>query len=278
MLTFLNKGLTIEFGFRLGDFTDMFSASFRKTDFIPQPFDAQAPQKKTVIAVDGPAASGKGTLARRLAERLGYAYLDTGALYRAVGLATLETGGNPAQWSDVALAVDIIRRNLTPELLSNPALRTPEVSDAASKVAAIPEVREALLDYQRAFAANPPGNVGGAVLDGRDIGTVICPDADIKFFVTASVEERARRRFEELKATSPDKGATTNQAQVLADLKRRDARDQSRSIAPTLAAADAYVLDTTTLNIAETLDEAINIIRARFLAETNDNKPAVLGM
>lgn len=280
MLTFLNKGLTIEFGFRLGDFTDMFSASFRKTDFIPpqQPVAADTPQKKVVIAVDGPAASGKGTLARRLAERLGYAYLDTGALYRAVGLATLETGGNPAQWSDVALAVDIIRRNLTPELLSNPALRTPEVSDAASKVAAIPEVREALLDYQRAFAANPPGNVGGAVLDGRDIGTVICPDADIKFFVTASVEERARRRFEELKATSPDKGATTNQAQVLADLKRRDARDQSRSIAPTLAAADAYVLDTTTLNIPETLDEAINIIRARFLAETNDNKPAVLGM
>jgi len=258
----------------------MFSASFRKTDFIPpqQSAAADTPQKKVVIAVDGPAASGKGTLARRLAERLGYAYLDTGALYRAVGLATLETGGNPAQWSDVSMAVDIIRRNLTPELLSNPALRTPDVSDAASKVAAIPEVRQALLDYQHEFAANPPGNVGGAVLDGRDIGTVICPDADIKFFVTASVEERARRRFEELKTTSPDKGATTNMAQVLADLKRRDARDQSRSIAPTLAAADAYVLDTTTLNIPETLDEAINVIRARFLAETNDNKPAVLGV
>ena len=261
----------------------MFNAPFRKTDFIPQKpqqnaatDDAQ--QKKIVIAVDGPAASGKGTLARRLAERLGYAYLDTGALYRAVGLAVLETGGNPANWADVSMAVDIIRRNLTPELLSNPALRSPEVSDAASKVAAIPEVRQALLDYQRAFAANPPGNVGGAVLDGRDIGTVICPTADIKFFVTASVEERARRRFEELKTTSPDKGATTNQAQVLADLTRRDARDQTRSIAPTLAAQDAYVLDTTTLNVAETLDEAINVIRARFLSETNDNKPAMPGM
>lgn len=260
----------------------MFNAPFRKTDFIPQPQQQaatdDAQQKKIVIAVDGPAASGKGTLARRLAERLGYAYLDTGALYRAVGLATLETGGNPAVWGDVSMAVDIIRRNLTPELLSNPALRSPEVSDAASKVAAIPEVRQALLDYQREFAANPPGNVGGAVLDGRDIGTVICPTADIKFFVTASVEERARRRFEELKTTSPDKGATTNLSQVLADLKRRDERDQTRSIAPTLAAQDAYVLDTTTLNVAETLDEAINVIRSRFLSETNDNKPAVPGM
>jgi cytidylate kinase len=264
----------------------MFSAPFRKTDFIPQqtpqaeqlPEGQSTPQKKIVIAVDGPAASGKGTLARRLAERLGYAYLDTGALYRAVGLATLETGGNPANWSEVSMAVDIIRRNLTPELLSNPALRSPEVSDAASKVAAIPEVRQALLDYQREFAANPPGNVGGAVLDGRDIGTVICPHADIKFFVTASVEERARRRFEELKITSPDKGATTNQAQVLADLKRRDERDQSRNIAPTMAAEDAYVVDTTSLNITETLDEAINVIRSRFLAETNDNKPAMPGL
>lgn len=264
----------------------MFSASFRKTDFIPQqtqqtqqsPEGQSTPQKKIVIAVDGPAASGKGTLARRLAERLGYAYLDTGALYRAVGLATLETGGNPAEWSDVSMAVDIIRRNLTPELLSNPALRSAEVSEAASKVAAIPEVRQALLDYQRSFAENTPANVGGAVLDGRDIGTVICPNADIKFFVTASIEERARRRYEELKTTSPDKGATTNQAQVLADLQRRDERDQSRNIAPALSAEDAYVLDTTSLNIAETLDEAINVIRSRFLSETNDNKTVAVGI
>jgi CMP/dCMP kinase len=261
----------------LGDFLDMFSASFRKTDFMPQKHTpaagiAEAPEKKIIIAVDGPAASGKGTLARRLAERLGYAYLDTGALYRAVGLAVIETGGNPSSWADVSMAVDIIRRNLTPELLANPALRSPEVSDAASKVAAIPEVREALLDYQREFAQNPPGTVGGVVLDGRDIGTVICPQADIKFFVTATVEERARRRYEELKETSADKGATTNLAQVLADVKRRDERDQTRSIAPTTTAVDAYVLDTTTLNPAATLDEAINVIRSRFLSETNDNR------
>lgn len=246
-------------------------ASFRKTDFIPQPKPNAATEKKIVIAVDGPAASGKGTLARKLADRLGYAYLDTGALYRAVGLATLETGGNPENWQDVQTAVTIITRNLTPELLASPALRTPQVADAASKVAVIPEVRQALFDYQRNFAANPPGNVGGAVLDGRDIGTVICPDADVKFFVTASVEERARRRFEEIKATSADRGAILSQAQVLADLQRRDARDQTRATAPTKAAADAYVMDTTSLNAQQALDQAISVIRAKFLAETNDN-------
>jgi CMP/dCMP kinase len=246
-------------------------ATFRKTDFIPQPEGAAATGKKIVIAVDGPAASGKGTLARKLAARLGYAYLDTGALYRAVGLATLESGGNPGSWQDVQSAVSIVTRNLTPELLSCPALRTPDVAEAASKVAALPEVRQALLDYQRAFAANPPGHVGGAVLDGRDIGTVICPDADVKFFVTASVEERARRRFEELKATSADKGAILSQSQVLADLKRRDDRDQSRAVAPTRAAADAYILDTTALSAPQALEQAITVIRAKFLSETNDN-------
>lgn len=246
-------------------------ANFRKTDFIPQPNGAASPSKKTVIAVDGPAASGKGTLARKLADRLGYAYLDTGALYRAVGMATLDTGGNPENWQDVKTAVQIITRNLTPELLSSPMLRRPEVAEAASKVAAIPEVRQALLDYQRAFAANPPGNVGGAVLDGRDIGTVICPEADVKFFVTASVEERARRRFEELKSTTADRGAILSEQQVLADLKRRDARDQERSVAPTKAATDAYVLDTTALNAPQALEQAITVIRAKFLSESNDN-------
>lgn len=249
-------------------------ANFRKTDFIPQGQASVENGRKIVIAVDGPAASGKGTLARKLANRLGYAYLDTGSLYRAVGMATLETGGNPESWADVQSAVQIITRNLTPELLSSPMLRTPAVSEAASKVAAIPEVRQALLDYQREFAANPPGNVGGAVLDGRDIGTVICPNADVKFFVTASVEERARRRFEELKTTSPDQGAILSESQVLADLKRRDDRDQSRIAAPAKSAADAYVLDTTTLNAQQALDQAISVIRAKFLSETNDNAVA----
>jgi len=237
--------------------------NFRKTDFVTD----QAAQKKTVIAVDGPAASGKGTLAKKLAERLGYAYLDTGALYRAVAMATLEIGGDPASLQDVQPALDIIKRNLTPELLSNPALRTPEVSDAASKVAALPEVRAALLQFQRDFAANPPGYVGGAVLDGRDIGTVVCPDADVKFFVTAAPEERARRRFEELKATD----SSANYDKVLNDLKIRDARDAGRKNAPTAVAEDAYTLDTTTLNATQALDEAIKVIRANFLAETNDN-------
>jgi len=244
------------------------TTSFRKTDFLSDADLARHPQKKIVIAIDGPAAAGKGTLARRLADRLGYAHLDTGALYRAVGMATLEMGGNPTRKEDVLPAVSMIQRYLTPELQNNPALRTPEVSDAASKVAAIPEVRAALLDFQRAFAANPPGNVGGAVLDGRDIGTVVCPQADVKFFVTASPETRARRRFEEMKLTSPDQGVILSEAQVQADLQRRDARDAGRDTAPTAAAEDAYVLDTTGLNPSETVEEAIAVIRARFIDET----------
>ena len=237
--------------------------NFRKSDFVPE----GKSQRKTIIAVDGPAASGKGTLAKKLADRLGYAYLDTGALYRAVAMATLEIGGDPAQLQDVQPALEIIRRNLTPELLSNPALRTPEVSEAASKVAALPEVRQALLDYQREFAQNPPGYVGGAVLDGRDIGTVVCPQADIKFFVTAAPEERARRRFEELKNTD----SAVSYDKVLSDLQTRDARDAGRKNAPTAVAEDAYTLDTTSLNAVQALDEAIKVIRANFLAETNDN-------
>jgi len=156
----------------------------------------QSAPHKIVIAVDGPAASGKGTLARKIAERLGYAYLDTGALYRAVALATLEIAGDPSRIEDVKPAVGIIKRNLTQELLSSHALRRPDVSEAASKVAALPEVRSELLEFQREFAKNPPGDVGGVVLDGRDIGTVVCPGADIKLFVTATPEERARRRFQ----------------------------------------------------------------------------------
>lgn len=243
----------------------MSSMNFRKTDFIPE--GQPSSKGKIVIAVDGPAASGKGTLAKKLADRLGYAYLDTGALYRAVALATLETGGDPSSFDDVEPALAIVKRNLTPELLSNPALRSPEVSEASSKVAALPEVRIDLLDYQREFAKNPPAGKGGVVLDGRDIGTVVCPQADIKFFVTASVEERAKRRFGELQASRPD----VTYDKVLEDLKERDARDSTRKVAPTLAADDAYVLDTTTLNPQQTVEEAIAVIRARFLDETNDD-------
>jgi cytidylate kinase len=232
---------------------------FRKTDFQPQ--GVSAPASRIVIAVDGPSASGKGTLAKKLAERLGCAWLDTGALYRAVGFATLETGGDPSNFRDVAPALDIVKRNLTPELLSNAALRTAEVAEAASRVAALPEVRAALLDFQRDFAANPPEGAGGAVLDGRDIGTVVCPNADIKFFVTASVEERAKRRAAELKGVSLEA--------VLADLKSRDARDAERAIAPTRPASDAYVLDTTALSAPEVVEEAVAVIRAKFLERTD---------
>lgn len=247
-----------------GEGSPMSFLSFRKTDFIPE--NREQPKKKTVIAVDGPAASGKGTLARKLADRLGYAYLDTGALYRAVALATLETGGDPSNFEDVAPALAIVKRNLTPELLANPALRTPEVSEASSKVAALPEVRIDLRDYQRDFANNPPHGRGGAVIDGRDIGTVVCPDADIKFFVTASVEERARRRFEELKMN----GSAIPLEKVLQDLKERDLRDTSRKISPLVPAEDAYVLDTTALNPSETVEEAVAVIRARFLEDTHE--------
>jgi len=242
---------------------------FRKTDFLPSSKLYTRSRRPLIITVDGPAASGKGTLARRMAARLGYAYLDTGALYRAVALATLETGGNPMNWECARQGLDIVKRNLTPELLANPAIRTAEVSQAASKVAAIPEVREALLQYQRDFAHTPPGSVGGVVLDGRDIGTVICPDADIKFFVTASPEERAERRYNELKPQNP----ALTLDMVLADLQARDKRDRERSVAPTFSAPDAYILDTTGLTPAETLEESIAVIRSRFLEETADMGP-----
>lgn len=231
---------------------------------IPQTEQAFAAGRKVMIAVDGPSASGKGTLARKMAERLGYAYLDTGALYRAVALATLELGGDPSLFEDVAPALAIVERNLTPELLDNPALRGHAVSDAASKVAALPEVRLHLIDYQRAFAKNPPGDVGGAILDGRDIGTVICPDADVKLFVTASAPIRAQRRFAELK----DRNPALTLEMVLQDIQQRDQRDSSRKVAPTVAAQDAYILDTTRLNITEALEEAVSVVSAKFLADT----------
>lgn len=235
--------------------------------------------RKLVITVDGPAASGKGTLAVNLARRLGLGYLDTGALYRAVALATLESGGRPDRIAEVAPALEIVRRNLTPELLSSPAIRTPDVAEAASQVSALPEVRAALLDFQRDFARDPRwaftvdgtlttavDRIGGAVLDGRDIGTVVLPDADLKFFVTAATPVRAMRRWKELQA----KGFTTmTLAKVEADLTARDLRDSTRDAAPMKAADSAYMLDTTHLDADGALEEALAIVRARFLAETD---------
>jgi len=222
-------------------------------------------QGKIVIAVDGPSASGKGTLARKMAERLGYAYLDTGALYRAVALATLDLGGDPTKFKDVEPALKIVKNNLTPELLENEALRSYEMSEAASRIAVLPQVRIGLLEYQRNFAKNPPGNVGGVVLDGRDIGTVVCPDADIKFFVTASVEERSRRRFEELKNSRPN----LTLEKMLEDIQQRDQRDSNRKAAPSIAAADACILDTTKLTSDEVLEEVVNLVRSKFLTKSD---------
>ena len=204
-----------------------------------------------IIAIDGPAAAGKGTLARRLAEHYGLRYLDTGALYRAVGLAVMRTGGEPED----AAAAEAAARNLDPALLEHPELRAAGTGVAASKVAAVPGVRAALLDFQRAFAAQPPG----AVLDGRDIGTVVCPEADVKLFVTASPEVRARRRWLELKAA----GEEVPFEEILAQVRERDERDMNRAEAPLRPAPDAHLLDTSELDIEAAFRAARRIIDAR---------------
>jgi len=210
-----------------------------------------------VIAIDGPAASGKGTLARRLAEHFGFVHLDTGALYRATALLVLDRGDDPADPASATRAAGLVH----PRLLSDPRLRGEAVSAAASIVAAIPGVRRALLDLQRNFAANPPRPAKGAILDGRDIGSIVCPAAEVKLFVTASAEERARRRAEELR----QQGATAILEDVLQDLKERDARDTERRAAPLIAAPDATVVDTTTLD-ADTVFERVSDLIARALA------------
>ncbi|MEM1236371.1 MAG: (d)CMP kinase [Pseudomonadota bacterium] len=199
------------------------------------------------IAIDGPAAAGKGTIGRAMAARFGFPHMDTGLLYRAVGKKVL-TGAN-------ALAA---ARALTPDDLEAGDLRTAEVGQAASKVAALPDVRRALLDFQRAFAQR----AGGAILDGRDIGTVICPDAAVKLFVTASDEVRAARRHAELSA----KGGALSLVQVLEDLRARDARDTQRSDAPLRAAADALLLDTSQLSIEDAVSQAVSLAEMRMKA------------
>ncbi|MFO1131473.1 MAG: (d)CMP kinase [Hyphomicrobiales bacterium] len=200
-----------------------------------------------IIAVDGPAAAGKGTIARALAKHYGFHFLDTGALYRMVGLAAIRSGGEPI----TATAAIAAARTLDPSSFVDADLRTEKVGAAASIVAVIPEVRAALLDFQRSFARKAPG----AVLDGRDIGTVVCPDAHAKLFITASAEVRARRRQMEL-------GASDYEA-VLADIRARDARDSQRATAPLVAAQDAVTLDTSGMDIGEAVAAAVAVVEAR---------------
>ena len=214
-----------------------------------------------VVAIDGPAASGKGTLARRLAERFGLAHLDTGKLYRATALLLLDAGADPA---DPEAATDAARR-VDPASLGDPRLLSEPVARVSSVVAAIPELRAALLAMQRDFAAHPPAPARGAVLDGRDIGTAVCPDAAVKLFVNASPEARAERRAKELR----ERGAAVIYRDVLQDMKERDARDSMRRVAPLAAAPDAAIIDTTGLDADQVFEQASEII-ARALAARRD--------
>lgn len=201
-----------------------------------------------IIAIDGTVASGKGTIARRLAAHLSLPHLDTGALYRLTGLGAVK--------ASLCLEDEDAIAKLVPELdltdTNNPELRTGEIGQAASKVAALPKVRATLLDAQREFAQQP----GGAILDGRDIGTVVCPEADVKLWVEASLETRARRRHKEL----VEKGESLTLAEMIAQLEERDSRDRERTTAPMRKAADAVLIDTTDLTIDAAVDKALHIV------------------
>jgi cytidylate kinase len=203
-----------------------------------------------IIAIDGPAASGKGTLGKQLAVHYGLRHLDTGLIYRAAAKALLDGGHSPDNRARAVAAAEA----LDPSRFDQPALKSQAVGEAASLVSAIPEVRKAVVAFQRNFGRTPPG----AVLDGRDIGTVIFPDADVKIFVTATAEVRARRRTLELEQA----GDRINEAEVLADIRRRDERDSKRAIAPLKMAPEAHLLDTTHLDIDAAFRAAIVIVEA----------------
>lgn len=205
-----------------------------------------------VIAIDGPAGSGKGTLATALARRFELAHLDTGRIYRATAATVLRAGDDPADAKTAVAAA----RGLDLAMLGDPGLRDEAVGNAASVVAGIPAVRAALLEWQREFAAHPPAPAEGAVLDGRDIGTVVCPDAAVKLFVTASAAERARRRVKELR----ESGTEAIYSAVLQDIEERDARDSGRQVAPLSAAPDAVTIDTTGLDPEQVLELASEIV------------------
>ena len=211
-----------------------------------------------IIAIDGPAAAGKGTLAKRLAEHFDLELLDTGLLYRAVAKKVIdldvELGDSPETYSAEAGEA---ARSLAATDLEVDGLRTDEVAQAASKVSALPAVRSTLLDFQRTFAQHPPRSGKGAILDGRDIGTVVCPDADVKLYISASTAVRAKRRFNELQ----ERGLEAIYARVLEDLEERDARDKGREVSPLEPAEDAFQLDTSNLDADQVFDTALDFIR-----------------
>lgn len=221
---------------------------------------------KPVIAVDGPAASGKSSFAKALAQRLDYAYFDTGSVYRFIAREVLKRGGDPSKVEDVKPVLKDIG-SLTPQMLEDAALREPEVSAAAPQVAVMPEVREAVKAYQRSFADKTDKK--GVVMDGRDIGTDVFPDAAFKFFVTATPEERARRRYQELKKEHPE----LTPEMVLKDINIRDRLDTTRAIAPLRRAADAHVIDNTHMTPAQSIEAALAIINGKPPAPKKDAGP-----
>ncbi|MBT5383817.1 MAG: (d)CMP kinase [Kordiimonadaceae bacterium] len=212
--------------------------------------------KKLIIALDGPAASGKGTLGRRLAAHYNLALLDTGALYRAVGWNVIQKGGNPSNVIDALEAL----KDLSNIDFSNKELRSESIGTAASQVAALPTIRHALVDFQRTFANNPPPNKNGTILDGRDIGTVICPDTPFKIFITADVEIRAKRRF--LEEFGNDENAKEYK-KILNKLRDRDKRDTSRASSPLKQAKNAHLIDTSYSDIEAVFDAAIKFVSSK---------------
>lgn len=214
-------------------------------------------KKSIVIAIDGTAASGKGTLARKIAEALNCAYLDTGKLYRYIGLSIIRAGGDPADEATAIANAQQLKDTLNPDDLADPDLTSDEAGQAASKCAQFQPVRDALLAFQREFAANPPQGMNGAVMDGRDIGTVICPEADAKLYIDAKTAVRAERRTKELQS----KGISVTYDAVLADMLERDKRDSGRNAAPMKPADDAKTMDTSDMGIQEVLDQAMAYIR-----------------
>ncbi len=217
---------------------------------------------KKIIAIDGPAASGKGTLSRNLARELNLAHMDTGALYRAVAFEVIALGKNPENENDALHACKILQEKLNNNSapLNNPDLRTEKIGAAASKVASIQNVRDFLTDMQRNFANSPPTGFDGAILDGRDIGRIICPDAPLKFYITAKCEIRAKRRMKELQS----KGLSVTYNAVLEDMRARDARDLNRKVAPLKPADDAITIDSSDLSEAQMLETALNYAKKAF--------------